>query len=261
MEELKTEVEEKKWPDVNNQLSIDDHLSSIMENIHELDQLFGPMETQPGDEFTACDVTSGFLLDSAMEECCTSAQSKSTTSSVSIDCVEPSCVFSDTTEVISSSDLLGRLMSESGISADEVNDDVQLITPQNKRKLSPTTDTVAKKWQGYSEADADDCSSIYSSCASSPEGTTVLRRKKNNEASKVSRANRKAKHQRLFEREKELEEDNARLRLLATEMTKEAESLRKQLIVKLSAKDCPGHWISSCSLYYSCFKLRNFESN
>ncbi|XP_011402548.1 PREDICTED: cyclic AMP-dependent transcription factor ATF-7-like [Amphimedon queenslandica] len=60
------------------------------------------------------------------------------------------------------------------------------------------------------------------------------RKEKNNAASKVSRAKRKQKMKSLFEREKELESENARLKLQVEEMTKEAEKLKKQLILRLS---------------------------
>ena len=60
------------------------------------------------------------------------------------------------------------------------------------------------------------------------------RKVKNNAASKVSRAKRKQKMKSLFEREKELELENAKLKLQVEEMAKEAEKLKKQLIIRLS---------------------------
>ena len=60
------------------------------------------------------------------------------------------------------------------------------------------------------------------------------RKVKNNAASKVSRAKRKQKVTSLFEREKELETENAKLKLQVEEMTKEAEELKKQLVLRLS---------------------------
>lgn len=61
------------------------------------------------------------------------------------------------------------------------------------------------------------------------------RRIKNNAASKVSRAKRRAKVSNLFTREKELETENAKLRLQVEEMTQEAEKLKKLLISRLAA--------------------------
>lgn len=62
----------------------------------------------------------------------------------------------------------------------------------------------------------------------------TLRRIKNNEASKVTRARRKEKHNKLFEKAAELEKSNAELRIKIDTMQKEADILRKALITKLS---------------------------
>jgi len=61
-----------------------------------------------------------------------------------------------------------------------------------------------------------------------------LRRVKNNEASKVTRSRRKAKHQDLFAKEIELRNSNAKLQIKIEAMQKEAELLRDVLIAKLS---------------------------
>ena len=60
------------------------------------------------------------------------------------------------------------------------------------------------------------------------------RRFKNNAASRVSRAKRRATTNSLFVREKELLKDNARLRIQADEMEREAERLRALLVTKLA---------------------------
>jgi len=62
------------------------------------------------------------------------------------------------------------------------------------------------------------------------------RRVKNNAASKVSRAKRKARHKDLFAKEIELQKDNAQLRLKIEKMSKEAEVLREALVALLSGK-------------------------
>ncbi len=62
----------------------------------------------------------------------------------------------------------------------------------------------------------------------------VERRKKNNTASQVSRAKRRRRNVDLFVREKQLEEENAKLRIKAEEMSKEAERLKKLLIEQLA---------------------------
>ena len=63
----------------------------------------------------------------------------------------------------------------------------------------------------------------------------TLRRIKNNEASKLTRAKRKAKHSKLFEKVAELEKSNAELKIKIDTMQKEADILRKSLITKLSS--------------------------
>ena len=60
------------------------------------------------------------------------------------------------------------------------------------------------------------------------------RRLKNNIASQISRAKRRAKTKSLFQREKYLEEENARLRVKVDEMTRETKRLRTMLITKLT---------------------------
>lgn len=178
----------------------------------------------------------GSLLDEDILSDIKSDSSKIANTGSSTDCIDSSYVFSDTTEVITSSDLLAKLMSESGIPVNE--NSTTANTESRKRSSSSDFVDVPEKAQKYSETDADECLSMYSSCASSPENKCAIRRLKNNEASKVSRANRKAKQQRLFDKEKELEKDNDRLRQLIQEMSSEAETLRKILVDKLSGVKC-----------------------
>ena len=62
----------------------------------------------------------------------------------------------------------------------------------------------------------------------------IERRTKNNVASQVSRAKRRKRTKNLFTREKELEVENAQLRLQVEEMEKEAAKLKKLLITRLA---------------------------
>ena len=59
---------------------------------------------------------------------------------------------------------------------------------------------------------------------------------KNNVASQVSRAKRRQKNADLFQREKELENENAKLRIKVEEMMKEAEKLRSLLVKQLATQ-------------------------
>lgn len=60
------------------------------------------------------------------------------------------------------------------------------------------------------------------------------RRDKNNVASQVSRAKRRSRNASMFDRVKELEVENARLRTQVEDMTAEAEKLRKLLVHRLA---------------------------
>lgn len=68
----------------------------------------------------------------------------------------------------------------------------------------------------------------------SKESKQSERRRKNNVASQVSRAKRRNRTSNLFAREKELEVENARLKLQVEEMSQEAERLRKLLVNRLA---------------------------
>lgn len=60
------------------------------------------------------------------------------------------------------------------------------------------------------------------------------RRRKNNVASQISRSKRRNRTANLFVREKELEVENARLKLKVEEMSQEAEKLRNLLVNRLA---------------------------
>ncbi|XP_066916504.1 uncharacterized protein [Clytia hemisphaerica] len=66
-----------------------------------------------------------------------------------------------------------------------------------------------------------------------------IRKKKNNEASRVHRAKKKRKYEELFDKKVELEKRNAELQIQAESMQKEAEFLRELLLVKVAASSKP----------------------
>ena len=247
IKELKTTPGQCQRKESFSQEQVDDS-SANLEGLVELEQMLGiseftyeleqnmKSEEQTGESVEFDDAFFGSLIDENILSDIQSDSSKITNTGSSADCIDSSCVFSDTTEVITSSDLLAKLMSESGIPVNENSTPAK--TESRKRGSSSDFVGVPEKAQKYSETDADECLSMYSSCASSPEDRCAIRRQKNNEASKVSRANRKAKQQKLFDKEKELEKDNDRLRLLIQEMSSEAENLRKILVGKLSGVNC-----------------------
>ena len=62
----------------------------------------------------------------------------------------------------------------------------------------------------------------------------VIRKLKNNEASKIHRAKKKQKYQDLFQRETELRAKNVGLKLQVETMEKELQYLRELLLVKVA---------------------------
>ena len=246
LEELKTSEDHIKLDPFHKEKTIQSSLN--LENFNDLEEFLGicsntnelaqDVDEKPNAEKSddVCELDEVFeSLVGSQDPLINLQNGNSDITGSSTDCTDTSFVFSDTTEVITSSDLLAQLMSQSGILTDQ--NAASSKTEHTSRKRRPSSDNlcVPEKLQKYStETDADECCSIYSSCASSPEDRFAVRRQKNNEASKVSRANRKAKHQRLFEKEKELEKDNERLRKLIEDMSTETEILRKILVDKLS---------------------------
>ena len=81
---------------------------------------------------------------------------------------------------------------------------------------------------------ASDLDSDTGDSAPDAKKTKLTRREKNNVASQVSRAKRKAKNTAMFDRVGELESENAMLRIQEKELTNEIERLKKLLVHRLS---------------------------
>lgn len=110
------------------------------------------------------------------------------------------------------------------------------IISERKRKISEDFHVISEKSPKVYSSDLDSVG--YSPCpSSSGDDMKAERRRRNNAASKISRANRKSKQNQMFEKEKQLSEENEKLRNKIEEMTREAEGLRKILILKLSGKE------------------------
>ena len=92
---------------------------------------------------------------------------------------------------------------------------------------SPIADTPRKRT-------ASDMESDTGNSAPDPKKTKMTRRQKNNIASQVSRAKRKAKNVAMSDRVSELESENAMLRIQEKELTTEIERLKKLLVTRLS---------------------------
>ena len=91
------------------------------------------------------------------------------------------------------------------------------VTVENPRKRS------------ISDVEAED-----SSAKKSKLDKHNIRRIKNNEASRVSRAKRREHHSNIFTRVEELETENARLKVVVEEMEAETARLKKLLVERLS---------------------------
>ena len=160
-------------------------------------------------------------------------------------------IISGDNSTLTQDTIISSLLDLSSYVANHSNDltDLSAFTKApdvgEKRKLYCTSDKKlenAKKCKTNDHV-LDDAPSPASSISTnfsernqiSESDKVTLRRLKNNEASKLTRAKRKAKHSQLFEKAAELEKSNAELRIKIEAMQKEADILRKALITKLSS--------------------------
>lgn len=104
--------------------------------------------------------------------------------------------------------------------------------PENVHPHTDTPTLENRKRKMSSVTDDDDETTPPAKISS--KDREIEKRKKNNVASQVSRARKRSKVKGLCEREKELEVQNAELRLKVEEMTKEAERLRALLVTQLA---------------------------
>lgn len=104
------------------------------------------------------------------------------------------------------------------------------LSVQDNPVESPASNISRKRTASDVESDANDV--IIS--APDAKKTKLNRRQKNNVASQVSRAKRKAKNVAIFDRVGELESENAMLRIKEKELATEIERLKKLLVTRLS---------------------------
>lgn len=130
--------------------------------------------------------------------------------------------ISETTEVI-----------DSGKFTTDYYDNVVITQAGNKRAVSSieTSEPVAKRVRD----DNDDEKTSFIRKENETE-KDMIRRVKNNAASRVTRAKRKERHSELFQKQVEYEKSNAELRIKIELMQKEADMLRQVLVAKLSSK-------------------------
>ena len=169
-------------------------------------------------------------------------------------------VVSDTTELVSSSVSIDNKNSDAAVTSTSTISLEELLNvsginvahlpndsspgpatfdedkkPNARKRKCEDDETVQSPKSIKSEDDNSSTGCCLSPKASLTEEEKIVhRRNKNNAASRVSRAARKARHQDLFKKVVELEQENASLRIKIEEMTKEAEQMRSVLIGKLS---------------------------
>lgn len=105
-------------------------------------------------------------------------------------------------------------------------------SPSPSEQLSEqdnSSTTVASRKRTASDMELD-----TSADPPAPKKTKLTRRQKNNVASQISRAKRKAKNTSMFDRVGELESENDILRIQEKELTAEIEKLKKLLVERLS---------------------------
>lgn len=136
---------------------------------------------------------------------------------------EDICVNNSSTIDFFADNILNLLSTEYGVCEDTQEELTR--TPNRALKRKDTCDiehTVIKQQK--------------TSCKSESDSTdkAVLRRIKNNAASRVTRAKRKDKHTGLYQKEIELKKSNAEMKIKIEAMQKDASLLRELLISKLS---------------------------
>ena len=145
-------------------------------------------------------------------------QQEATSTSSTIDVGPPSVSNSNCDDVF----------MESSPSPSTSSDQLSVVEPSVE---SPKT-TKSRKRQA-SDLDLDSDTGDGES-APDAKKTKFTRRQKNNVASQVSRAKRKAKNTAMFDRVGELESENAMLRIKEKELTNEIERLKSILVHRLS---------------------------
>lgn len=112
-------------------------------------------------------------------------------------------------------------------------ENVVMTKAGNKRTISSVTESeTAVKQMKYENNNKEELVFI---CKENETEKDMIRRVKNNAASRVTRAKRKERHSELFVKQTELEKSNAELRIKIELMQKEADMLRQILVTKLSS--------------------------
>ena len=135
-----------------------------------------------------------------------------------------------TTSTSSSTDIDPPSISNSVNSDDVFVDPTPSPCVSDQTELSVTTSKVTKS----RKRQRSDFESDNGESAPEAKKTKSSRREKNNVASQVSRAKRRAKNTAMFDRVGELESENATLRIKEKELTDEIEKLKKLLVLRLS---------------------------
>ena len=152
----------------------------------------------------------------------------------------PESDFNNLVDNIFDSDFMKEFLGNDDSNLPSTNEVSQLDAKDNsspkcgsKRKPSESLDKVC----GITTKSVKHNENVLTSIAVKDNETEkeAVRRIKNNEASKVTRAKRKQKQSNLFKQETELLQSNAKLNMQIEVMQKEAEILRKVLVSKLSS--------------------------
>ena len=131
-------------------------------------------------------------------------------------------------------DILAMLNELYGVSHDLTEENIVEKCAFKRIRDTSVEDAVVTKKKRVDDYSVPPSPALSVWSDTSDSGKTTLRRVKNNEASRVTRAKRKAKHSGLFQKEVELTKDNAQMKIQIESMQKEADLLRKLLLSKLS---------------------------
>lgn len=122
----------------------------------------------------------------------------------------------------------------SAVTSESSPNSVPDVTESQPEPETQTTEKTRKRKASEIEPICDDIDTQETQLKKSKGDKYLVRRQKNNEASRVSRAKRREKHSNIFTRVTDLEDENARLRTEVEKMEAETARLKKLLVERLS---------------------------
>ena len=130
-----------------------------------------------------------------------------------------------------SDDILAMLNEQYGVSHDLTAENIVEKCAFKRIRDTSVEDAVVTKKKRVDDYSVPPSPILSVLSDTSDSSKTTLRRIKNNEASCMTRAKRKAKHSSLFQKETELTNDNAQMKIQIERMQKAVDLLRKLILI------------------------------